>query len=183
MYIRYKQEIKQKNTPEDVNSIDFLVKRDKQNLRYNVKYKISDALKLRNRIELVKYHIGDEKPENGYLIFQDIIYKSLKSPISVTLRYALFDSDTYNSRIYTYEQDVLYAYSIRSFSGKGTRTYLMLRYKVAHGIDVWLRYSQTYFSRTGSVTSFSGVDIIGSSLNQIQGNTISEIKAQVRFKF
>ncbi|MFH1319451.1 MAG: helix-hairpin-helix domain-containing protein [Bacteroidota bacterium] len=174
MYIRYKQEEKQKNTPGDYEEmIDHLIKTEKQSLRYNIKYEISESIKLRNRIELSKYQIGDEEAENGYLIFQDVMYKSLKSPISLTFRYALFDTDTYDSRIYAYENDILYAYSIPAHYFRGTRIQLTLRYHIIRGIDIWLRYSQTYYNN---------MDVISSGLNEIDGNTRSEVKAQVRFK-
>ena len=174
MYIKYQHEIKQQNTPEDIKTIDFLVKRDRQKLRYNVTYKVSESVKLRNRIQLSRYQLGNENPENGYLIFQDIIYKKRQSPFSFTFRYSLFDTDSWDSRIYVYEHDVLYAFSIPAFHKRGMRTYLILRYKIAHGIDIWIRYSQTYYNNR---------DVIGSSLDEIQGSAKSEIKVQVRFKF
>ena len=120
------------------------------------------------------YQIGNEDPENGYLIFQDVIYRKRQSPFSFTFRYALFDTDSWDSRIYAYEHDVLYAFSIPAFYKRGTRTYLIFRYKIAHGIDIWIRYSQTYYNN---------IDVISSGLNEIQGSAKSEVKAQVRLKF
>jgi len=168
MYIKYQHEIKQQNTSEDIKTIDFLVNRDRQKLRYNMSYKVSESVKLRNRIQLSRYQLG------GYLIFQDVIYRKNQSPFSFTFRYSLFDTDSWDSRIYVYEHDVLYAYSIPAFHKRGMRTYLILRYKIAHGIDIWLRYSQTYYNN---------LDVISSSLNEIQGSAKSEVKAQVRLKF
>ena len=174
MYIRYRREMKQQNTAEDINYIDYLVDRDRQYLRFNLKCKISKSFSLRNRVELSKYQLGNEEAENGYLIVQDITYKSLKSPVSVSFRYALFDTDSYDSRIYSYENDVLYAYSIPAYYYKGTRFYLLLRYKIIKGVDLWVKYSQTYYDDR---------NVILSSLDEIQGNTKTEIKAQVRFIF
>ena len=174
MHIKYQHEIKQQNTPEDINTIDFLVNRDIQKLRYNITYKVSETVRLRNRIQLSAYQLGDEGTENGYLIYQDIIYKKIQSPFTFTFRYCLFDTDSWDSRIYTYEHDVLHAYSIPAFYNKGTRTYLIVHYKIARGIDAWIRYSQTYYNN---------IDVVGSSLDEIQGGVKSEIKAQVRFTF
>ena len=65
-------------------------------------------------------------------------------------------------------------FTIPGYSNRGTRTYLTARYKVRRGIDVWLRWSQWYYNN---------VNVIGSGQNEIIGNTKTEIRAQVRFKF
>ena len=89
------------------------------------------------------------------------------------MRYALFDTDSYNSRIYAYESDILYAFSIPAYYSKGSRLYFNLKYTLRDFLDIWLRYSQTYYS---------DLDVISSGLNQINGNAKSEIKVQVRIK-
>ncbi len=51
----------------------------------------------------------------------------------------------------------------------------MIDYNLTRNIELWLRYSQTYYDNK---------DIISEgSLTEIKGNTKSEIKAQIRFKF
>ncbi|MCB0381252.1 MAG: hypothetical protein KDD24_08345, partial [Flavobacteriales bacterium] len=80
----------------------------------------------------------------------------------------------YNTRIYAYENDVLYSFSIPAYYNRGTRTYLTVRYKVKRGIDVWLRYGLTHYEN---------LDIISSGLEEIVGNSKSDVKFQVRFKF
>ena len=97
-----------------------------------------------------------------------------KLPLTVSLRFALFDTESYNAGIYAYENDVLYAYSIPAYYYRGTRTYLMLNYIIYKGFEIWLRYSQTYFDNK---------DVVSSGLSEIQGNTKSEIKAQLSIKF
>jgi len=104
----------------------------------------------------------------------NITYKALKSPVSLSFRYALFDTDTYNARIYAYENDVLYAFSIPAHYYKGSRTYLTLRYNVVRGIDIWLRYAVTFYNNRS---------IVSSGTSEIQGSTKSELKAQIRFRF
>ncbi|PCH99320.1 MAG: hypothetical protein COB85_00005 [Bacteroidetes bacterium] len=183
MYLRYRKEMKEQNTRGDEIGVDFIEDRKRQLLRYDIRYKITESLKLRNRVDLADYSLGDNPKESGYMIMQDVTYKPPKSPVSLTLRYALFETESSNARIYMYEHDVLYASYIHSFSGKGSRFYVVLRYKVVRGIDVWLKYSQVYYVNAGSVNFTEGGDVIGSSLNTVQGSILSEIKAQIRFKF
>ena len=130
-------------------------------------------MQLKNRIELVRFQKGDANSENGYLIYQDIVYHPKALPLNVSFRYGVFDTDSYNARIYAYETDVLYAYSIPAYSSKGVRTYLTLKYSLKK-IDIWLRYAQTYYSNK---------NIIGSGLNEIAGNTKTELTFQLRYKF
>ncbi|MCB9335792.1 MAG: helix-hairpin-helix domain-containing protein [Flavobacteriales bacterium] len=175
MYFRIKERKKGENTDIDLTEgIDYTVYRKQINYRYNVSYQISPSFKLKSRVELVNSHLDETPAEVGYLIYQDVIYQPMKSPFSFSFRYGIFETDSYNARIYAYENDVLYAFSIPAYYNRGTRTYLTVRYKVKRGIDLWLRYGLTYYDN---------VDVISSGLEEIQGNTKSEIKAQVRFKF
>lgn len=175
MYVRVKERRKGENTDIDLTEgIDYTVYRKQTNYRYNLSYQVSPSIKLKSRVELINSHLEETPTEVGYLIYQDVIYQALKSPFSFSFRYGIFDTDSYNARIYAYENDVLYVFSIPAYYNRGTRTYLTVRYKIRRGLDVWLRYGLTYYDN---------VDVISSGLEEIKGNTKSEIKAQLRFKF
>ena len=175
MYVRIRERNKGGNTSVDVlDGIDYLVNEKQTNYRYNFSYQISESFNIKSRVELVNYDKEESPFEKGYLIYQDITYKALSSPFAFSFRYGIFDTDSYNSRIYAYENDVLYSYTIPGYYNKGTRTYLTVKYTVKRGIDVWLRYGLTYYDN---------IDVISSGLEEIQGNHKQEIKAQIRFKF
>lgn len=172
MYVRYKIKNKPLNT-RDETTIRYLDDAVRQNLRFNTSIAVTPTITLKNRIELNYYNFG-ETQETGYLIYQDVVYRSKSTPWAVTVRYALFDTDGYDSRIYAYENDVLYAFSFPFYSDKGSRAYLLLRYRLTRNIDLYLRYAQTFYTNRTT---------IGSGLDEIQGNTRSEIKAQIRWRF
>ncbi len=174
MYGRIREKEKGENYRLDNEKINQVIQERKTNYRYNISYKINKSLEIDNRLEIVKYKHGEDKIEYGYLIYQDLAYKSLGSPFSFSMRYAIFDTDSYDSRIYAYENDVLYAFSIPAYSGRGTRFYLSTKYHVNRHIDLWIRYAQTYYTDR---------DVIGSSKDLISGNVKSEIKVQMRLKF
>ncbi len=174
IYIRYKYTLKQANVTGDPAPIDYLVDKTQFNYRGNVSYKVSASIKLNSRVELSQYQKDVATASKGYLVFQDVTWKKMGSPLSLSARYALFDTDDYDSRIYAYESDVLYAYSIPAYYYRGSRTYVVAKYNIKRGIDVWLRMAQTYYyNRT----------TIGSGLDEIQGRAKTEVKAQVRFVF
>lgn len=174
IYFRYRERLREINTREEVDRIRFLVPNPRKNARINFIYRVNRNLRLGSRVEYVDFKRGDEPLSQGYLVFQDISYKLNKLPITFTGRYALFQTDNFDSRLYAFENDVLYFFSIPAYSGRGTRTYLMMKYDINRNIDLWVRWAQFYFTDRQEV---------GTGLEQIDGNTRSEIKIQARFKF
>lgn len=155
-------------------NIDQVVNEKQQAYRYNISYKVNKSWDIDSRVEFSQYQQGEQPKEFGYLVYQDVTYKSLGSPFSFSLRYALFDTDSYDSRIYAYENSVLYAFAIPAYNGRGTRFYLSTKHHISRGVDLWVRYAQTYYADRNE---------IGSSKELITGNTKSEVIAQLRLKF
>lgn len=174
MYGRVRHRNRPRNTEMDVEGIDYVVEVAQTNYRYNVSYKVTKSIKMRNRLEVIDYARGETPKELGYLIYHDVVFRPLSSPWQFTLRYALFDTDSYDARVYAYENDIPGYWSIPGYSGRGTRLYLMLRYSATKNLDLWVRYGQWYFNDR---------DEISSGLQQIDGNVRSELKAALRLKF
>jgi hypothetical protein len=174
MYFRIRQRDKFINTSEDEAGIDFIVPVKQTNYRFNISYPATQSIKLRSRVEFMTFE-KDQEQEKGFLVYQDVNYRQMGKKLSVSMRYALFQSDSYDSRLYAFESDLPGVYSIPSFYYRGSRTYIMLSYDVSRHFEVWLRWSQTYYSNKNIISE--------GSLTEVQGNTKSEIKAQVRMKF
>jgi hypothetical protein len=94
--------------------------------------------------------------------------------MELTLRFALFETDSYDARLYAFEQDLIGVYSIPPYSGRGMRWYGMVRVTALRSVDLWLRYGAWIYQDQTS---------IGSSLQEIPGNMRSDIKAQLRWRF
>jgi hypothetical protein len=174
IYFRIRKRNKFKNTGAD-ESIDFIVPVEQLNYRFNISYSVSPSLKIRSRIENIVYDDSDKKKEKGYFLSQDILYKPISKRYSISLRYALFQTDSYNSRLYSYESDLSGSFSIPAFYNKGSRFYIMFDYNITRNITAWLRYSQTLYDQQKVISE--------GSLSEIDGNKKSEIKAQVRIRF
>lgn len=173
-YIRYRYKNKQENFKEDYGYMSLIGDIERHELRFFVSYNISANIIFKNRIDMVIYKNSFTDTERGHLIYQDIMYRPARFPVEATFRYALFATDGYNSRIYTYENDVLYAFSVPSYFNNGQRWYLMLKWKVMPPITIWLRYARTtYFNKR----------TVGSGNDLIDGNFKSEVKVEVRVKF
>lgn len=83
----------------------------------------------------------------GYSISQDIHYSFSQVPLTLQLRLQGFDARKWDNRIYVYENDVLYAWSIPSNYGLGGRAYLNLRWRIIDQLSLYLKVSETVYSR------------------------------------
>ena len=86
-----------------------------------------------------------EKWSYGFSVFQDVEYRFVKVPIVLQFRAQAFDAREWNNRVYMYENDVLYAYSIPFVYGLGGRFWLNARYKINDTFAVYLRVSETVY--------------------------------------
>ena len=174
MYARYRGQQKESNTPDNESPLDALATHVNDHIRFQFRYKLSSSLLATTRAEWSTYRIDDNSPSNGTLIFQDLAFKPLEKPYSIIMRYAAFNVDDFNARIYTYEHDVLYAFSIPAYQNTGYRFYLLSKLKLFRKMDLWLRYGQT---------TFLDRQTVGSGSEQINGRTRGEFKAQLRVRF
>jgi hypothetical protein len=175
LYIRVKAQQKQKNTAIDIQKgIPYLVLEKQTNYRFNYTCQVSASLRLKGRVELVNFNKEELPFETGYLLYQDVVFKPKSCPLSFTFRYGIFDTESYKTRIYAYENDVLYSFSIPAYYNTGTRTYLTIKYKALRSIALWLRYG---------LTVYENQEAISTGLEEIRGNHKQEIKAQIRVKF
>ncbi len=174
MYVRFRHRTKYENSDVD-NSYDYLVPLMQYNYRYNLSVQITPAIKLKSRIEYTHVNNAVNPDENGMLLAQDIIYKQLKLPFTFTLRYAVFDTKSYASRVYAFENDVLYGYSVPALYYKGQRAYFIMNWDITRNFEVWIRIAQTIYDNVAIQSP--------GSLNEIDINHKTELKLQIRAKF
>ena len=93
---------------------------------------------------------------------------------SGNIRLQYFETDGYNSRLYAFESDVLYGYSIPVFYDKGYRYYFNVNYDFSKHLSTWARLAQTYYPDKNT---------IGSGLDLIKGHTKTEFTFQVIWHF
>ena len=174
IYVRARHQDKAKNTSADINGIDPLVRAEQTNYRVNVSAKVSNSISLRTRVETVDYQRGSAPLQHGFLLYQDIVHRPMKSPVELTARFALFESSSYDARVYAYENDLIGVFSIPSYYGRGVRWYAMARITPLRRVDVWVRYGAWIYRDQTTISS---------GLQEIAGNVRSDLKLQVRWMF
>lgn len=174
LYARVRHRVRPRNTADDVERIRNVVEMEQTNYRINASYKVSPSLSLRTRVETVDFIRGTADLKRGFLIYQDIVHRPLSSPVELTLRFALFDTESYDARIYAYENDLIGVFSIPPYFGRGVRWYGMVRATPLRRVDVWVRYGAWIYQDQTSISS---------GLQEIAGNVRSDIKVQMRWRF
>jgi hypothetical protein len=148
--------------------------RPKKALRTQLNYKVNAVFTFRSRIELVWFDQKGPQSQKGILTFIEVLFKPPLKKVSANARLSYFNTKGYDSRIYAFENDVLYSYSIPVFFDKGYHYYLNLHYKINRKLNLWGRFAQTIYE---------GKSEIGSGLDVIKGNKKSELNLQIIYEF
>jgi len=173
-YVELRSETKLRNTINNETKTDFLTSTRLTSARLHFQYDVSKTVSLRTRLNYALFDNGVDELTSGFLIYQDINWKPKDLPISLTSRFALFDTDNYNLRFYAYENDLLYAFSVPAYFGKGSRAYINVRYRAGRNLTLEGRIARSFYTDR---------DVISSGPNEIQGRTKTDVKFQARLKF
>jgi hypothetical protein len=141
-------------------------------IRGHLELRLLEQVSIKNRMEVSQFNGFAQS--KGWMVYQDIRYTMLRGPLQFTGRFAAFDTDDYQSRIYTYENDVLYAFSFPALYDKGYRIYLLTKASVSRKLTFWMKLGHTVYTHG---------DKILSGFNEIDGNHHTTLTAQIRLKF
>jgi len=134
----------------------------RQTLRFHFLYRFLPNFTLKARTDAVWYRARETGLEKGFLAYTEGSANLIeKTSFNVRLQY--FNTDSYNSRLYAYESDVLYGYSIPPFFGKGFRYFLNASYTAGKRCTFWMKWGHTVATQ--------------------EGKNKSEIKIQLRYLF
>ena len=172
-YLQFRSKTKMKNSTDAFVFSHYPIFYTKNAVRFNINYQIGRDFHFSNKAEYAHYRNDDGTNEHGYFLCQDIAYKPEDKPFSLTFRYAIFDAKDYNARIYAYENDVLYSFSVPALYGKGMRFYLLGKVKLFNALTLYARIGRTVYSDR---------DEIGSGLTLIEGNHKTDLKVEMIWK-
>ena len=129
-------------------------------------------LKLKTEMDWqIQHEEADGTWYQGLLLFQDIAIEPPRTGLALHARFALFDTERYEERLYAYESDLYYAFTIGSYYYKGFRWYLLARYKY-RWFSIWVRFARTHYLDRQTISS---------GLNQIDKPHKTELKVQIMF--
>lgn len=173
LYVRIRQEFKAENASDAISKGTQTSMGNRKQLRFHAEYPAGDFLRFKTRMEWSSYQISGNTVQ-GSMLFHDIQYKPERWPITVSTRTVLFQVEDYEARIYAFENDVPYSFSVAMFQNSGIRNYLMVRWHVRRGLDGWIRIHSTHYNR---------LDSISSGLNAIDGNRRNGVSMVLKYSF
>ncbi|TLX77744.1 helix-hairpin-helix domain-containing protein [Labilibacter sediminis] len=173
-YLRYREKEKAINTRGTLDPAFNTTKYNSKKIRLHTSFIVDNNWSLQFRIEKSLYKELNNNTSEGLLAFTGIKYISNTTKLTCWARYTIFETDDYNSRIYAYENDLLYNFYTPSFQRDGSRVYFLFRYELLKNLRFWFKAGQTHYNN---------VEEIGSGLQKIHGNTRTQIKMQVQLKF
>lgn len=148
-----------------------------RNWRTHLSFRISRTILLRSRVEMIIFnHQLLDASQAGYLFYADLVYKPLSSMVSGNVRFQAFESENYDTRIYAFENDLLFSSNIPSFYNNGVRAYMNIKAKFR---IKFLKHSELTLSLKAATTVYKNISEIGSGSSSISGNRISALKLQV----
>lgn len=158
---RYKYE--NKDVTQTLDELRQVTKRLRQSFRIEITHSISNFLRTRSRVEYNYFNINLRNlKEDGYLFFQDIRFAP-QNNIVVFGRIIFFKTDSFNSAIYEFENDLMGVMTNLAMYGEGMRWYLIGRYKVFKNLTLSFKYSETYKPKEKSLSS--GNNLIPNNLD------------------
>lgn len=174
MFWRFKFEEKMHNYSDTTTVMPVVLPRQKWAARYVLNYSYG-RFNFKNQLDFNGFNDAVNPTSYGYSALHDVTYNFTRIPLRADFRFHIFDAQHFENRLYTYEKDVLYAFSIPMNYGMGSRYYINLRYEVNKNLSFWLKLAQTVYA-DDRVT-------ISSSNEEIQGNRKTDMRFLMRLKF
>ncbi|MCE1199441.1 MAG: helix-hairpin-helix domain-containing protein [Marinilabiliales bacterium] len=140
--------------------------------RIHCEWKIAEGIGFRTRLEMVRFR-QDEKEEWGWMAYQDLILSPV-SQVRTWIRMAGFHTDGYNSRVFAYENDLLWYYAIPEFHGVGLRSYLNLKWQPSDLVSAYVKAGYTWRK---------GAEALGSGLDATPGPSRFDVRMELCFRF
>jgi hypothetical protein len=127
-------------------------------LRMVLSYTFLQYLQLKSEVSSV-CNSNAHKKENlvGVLAYQDIGINLEKTGLDLKLRLALFDTDTYDERMYAYENDISYTFTINSYYYRGCKGYFIIKWRF-RWFEIQGKISRLLFFNKSQISS--GLEMI-----------------------
>lgn len=151
-FFQVRQEVKDRNISDSNNPQEsYQVKPiQKTNATLSLETNLSKSIFIRSRILWSQVSIESQKTY-GILVYQDLSWA--KSSWKLTGRFAVFDTETYDNRLYAFENNVLWTFSVPAYSGRGVRYYLLTQYDLGKKLTAYFRISRTIYTDRESISS------------------------------
>lgn len=143
-------------------------------LRLQGNYTIQSAYYLKTSLDVNIHPSLEGNTQYGWILSQNVGWKKKGVPVQLDSYAAYFQTDDFSTRVYSYEKNLLYAFSSSSFYGKGIRLAFNLRWYVLDKLTLsaklaWVRYMDR--------------EKVGKGLEEIAGCSKTDLNVNMRWVF
>ena len=174
MYWRIKFEEKQTNLSTTGSIMPVEVPVQKSSIRYNLTYSFGNFT-FKNLLEWNLSRQGSSGWTHGLMAVQDVSYDFTPILLKIDFRVQFFDAVNYENRFYSYERDILYAFSMPMYYGLGSRYYLNMHYDMNKNVSFWFKIAQTVYA--------DDRESVSSGNETISGNRKTDIRFLIKWRF
>lgn len=142
LYIRFRREHRQMNMSPISSGISPVLDSKRQSIRAQIEHKIDLSWSFRSRVEF--NHIEEHGvSKHGYLGYGEAFYKAGKYPFSLNFRLMACETDSYDSRIYAFENDVRYFNIVPAHYDKFIRFYVNFAFDINPAVQFFFKLAKT----------------------------------------
>jgi hypothetical protein len=171
--MRFRYEKNQSRSTESLIGIKHMETIQKGSFRLEMNYQVNKNVKLKSRIEFSYFQEAEKSMTKGFYSGHDLNLQTSSQKYKLWIRYAIFDIPSWENRIYAYENDVQYSFSVPAYSSAGTRFIIMGRSDLFPFLELSVRYA---------VTGFRGIRTWGSGNDEVRSGKDSYWTIQLKFK-
>jgi hypothetical protein len=176
IYSRFRLEEKDMNQPGAERILPIVEPVRRRNWRTHISFQPAKEWNLACRVDILWYRASANK--TGFLCFHDIQYNPAGQPWKMALRLQYFESDDYDTRLYAFENSVMYNLSLPAFFNRGIRWYGTVQYK-AH----FQKLVSCILGFNISRSMYAGGTAIGSGQDELPGTRKTEMRLQAIFSW
>ena len=137
-------------------------------------YNVSKNIRLKSRIEFTDVSFNRSyNSDTGFLAFQDLRFSPYNN-LNIYTRLIFFDTESFDSRVYEFENDLTGVLTNSPLSGKGTKWYFLINYEILKSVKISAKYSELHQPE---------LSFLSSGLNEIAGNINSKFSLQIDCNF
>ncbi len=121
-----------------------IFERFKKRIRGDLTVLINPQVKIKSRLEILNLGYDlTKQSESGFLSYHELRVMPLQN-LWLNCRIVFFQTDSYDSRVYQFENDLSGVMSNPPLFGKGIRWYFLIKYEIFNKFFLTVKYSELY---------------------------------------
>ena len=173
MLIKYSYKNKAKNY-QDTEESKLVLPNIRQRLHYQLTYSPLSFLRWKTVVEYVRSDVWKREASNGWVLGSSMKVDIPRLSLRTSLSGIWFHTQDYASRVYMYEQGLLYAFSMMSLYGRGERWAWTMDYNWKKRLTFQVKWGWTHYRDRSTISS---------GAEEIQGNNKYDLQFQIRLKW